>query len=182
MPNTITVQMRKSRWLALMSIFQRISVCSGTRPAMPLNERQASLLWSFWPLFTPPVFIISPKTHWPSADPVILIFWIKCRSYVASDEILWDDCVSEGMRKDTVLNCLIRCPCIGLGLCVTKRKYSQDCWYLVSVWRAPTECDPDMLKCCYSVNPLLLESVCTPSLLISVTTPLRDSATHHLTK
>ena len=46
---------------------------------------------------------------------------------MASDEILWDDCVSEGMWKDTVLTCVIRCPDIGLDLSVTKRKYSQDC-------------------------------------------------------
>jgi len=98
-----------------MSIFQRISVCSGIRPAMPLNEPQGSLLWSFWPLFTPLVFIISPKTHWLYANPVILISWIKCRSYVASDEILWDDCVLEGMWKDTVLACLIRSPGIVLN-------------------------------------------------------------------
>ena len=165
-----------------MSIFQRISICSVTRPAMPLNERQGRLLWSFWPLFTPLVFIISPKTCWLYANPVILIFWIKCRSYVASDEILWDDCVSEGMWKGTVLTCLIRSPVIGLELSITKRKFSQDFLSLVSVWRAPIRCDPDMLKCCCSVNPLLLESVCTPSVLISVTTPLRDSAIHHLTK
>lgn len=105
-----------------MPIFQRISVCSGTRPAMPLNERQGSLLWSFWPLFTPLVCIISPKTHWHYADPVILIFWIKCRSCVASDGILWDDYVSEGMWKNTVMTCLIRSPGIGLELSVAKRK------------------------------------------------------------
>jgi len=110
-----------------MPIFQRISVCSGTRPAMPFNERQGSLLWSFWPLFTPLVFIISPTTRCLYANPVILIFRIKCRSCVASDGILWDDGVSEGMWKDTVLTCLIRCHGIGLELSVAKRKYSQDC-------------------------------------------------------
>jgi hypothetical protein len=73
------------------------------------------------------VSIISPKTHWLYANPVILIFWIKCRSYVASDGILWDDCVSEGMWKDAVLTCFIRSPGIGLELSVAKRKYSQDC-------------------------------------------------------
>jgi hypothetical protein len=67
------------------------------------------------------------KTHWLLVKPEILVFWIKCRSYVASDEILWGDCVSEGMWKDTVLTCLIHFPGIVLELSSSKRKYSQDC-------------------------------------------------------
>ena len=41
---------------------------------------------------------------------------------MASDGILWDDYVSEGMWKNTVMTCLIRSPGIGLELSVAKRK------------------------------------------------------------
>ena len=42
---------------------------------------------------------------------------------MASNEIMWNDCVSEGMWKDMVLTCLIRTPGFDLELSVTKRKY-----------------------------------------------------------